>query len=243
MPSASTPEDPTQISEGGPRGWAAATGWTGGARGCAAPGCPVATNCRSGSAGVGDRMAAGAACARQIAHRAQLCAGWAGACCAGCPASSTWQIGTLPSGSAATANGASEIVASRRIWHQTASNDAANPIVGCSPEKAAVGFRSGARRTGGHSICHGPTPSLASCRGQAAARPFPSCPHSDSWPGDHPGIPTSSVEACRAPSARQVPRRMAGSSPAATTGQHRCASARLASVMPRSCRLVIAPPK
>jgi len=150
----------TQIREGGPRGWAAARSRTGGARGCASPGRTVATNCRSGSAGVGDRIATGAACARQIAHRAQLCAGWAGACGAGCPASSAWQIGALPSGSAATASGASEIVARRSTWHQTASSDAANPSVGCTLENAVV-LRCGSRRTAAHSICRGRFSSVA----------------------------------------------------------------------------------
>jgi hypothetical protein len=144
----------TQISEGGPRGWAAATRRTGGARGCAASSRTMMMDCRSGSVGVGVRMADGSACARQIAHRAQRCEGWTGVCCAGCVPSARWQIGTLSSGSAPTAIGASEIVASSRIWQQTASNDAANPIVGRSPPRDTVVCRSGIRHTGHRSIRH-----------------------------------------------------------------------------------------
>jgi hypothetical protein len=128
----------------------------------------VATNCRSGRAEFGDRMAIDAACARQTAHRAQLCTGWIGACCAGCPPSSAWQIGALPSGSAPTAIGASEIVASSRIWQQTAINDAANPSMGCSPAKVAAGVRSGAWRTGTRSIGQGGITSVAQGGWQAA---------------------------------------------------------------------------
>ena len=44
----------------------------------------VGDDCRSGSVGVGARMASGDACDRQITHRAQSCAGWPGFCRAGC---------------------------------------------------------------------------------------------------------------------------------------------------------------
>lgn len=111
-------------------------------------------------------MASGNACDTQHAHKAQLCAGWPG-CCAGCDPSSVWQIGEFPTGSAPRPSGASEIVARRRIWHQTASSDAVNPIAGFSPWKGMVAFRSSVRRTGARWICHSGTTSPAS-RGRQA---------------------------------------------------------------------------
>jgi hypothetical protein len=75
-----------------------------------------------------------------------------------------------PGPAAPMAGGASEIVARRRIWHQTASSDAAKPIVGFSLWKETA-FRSSTRRTGAHSICHRRTTNLAPCRRQATALP------------------------------------------------------------------------
>ena len=123
---------------------------------------------RSGSVGLGARMASGDACDRQITHRAQSCAGWPGFCCAGCVPSSAWQIGTSPAGPAPMSSGASEIVARRRIWHQTASSDAANPTVGFSLRRETA-FRFSTRRTDVHSICQIGTTSLAPRRRQATA--------------------------------------------------------------------------
>ena len=82
-------------------------------------------------------------------------------------------------------SGASEIVARRRTWHQTASSDAANPTAGFSLW-IETAFRLRARRTGVHSICQSGMTSVAACRRQAkprcrvAMRPRPpSCgPHS-----------------------------------------------------------------
>jgi hypothetical protein len=91
--------------------------------------------------------------------------GWSGFCCAGC-ASSSWQIGTSVTGPVPISSGVSEIVARRRIWHQTARSDAAKPTVGFSLWRE-IAFRFSARRTGGHSICQGGTTSAAAFRRQA----------------------------------------------------------------------------
>ena len=133
----------------------------------------MATDCRSGSVGTGDRIAIGAVCDRQTMHNAQSCEGWPGFGCAGCVPSSAlvWQIGTLPRGSGPMASGASEIVASRRTWHQTASNDAANPMVGFNPCRGTDAFRASTRRTGAHSACQSVTTRVAPCRRQACRRP------------------------------------------------------------------------
>ena len=159
----------TQLREGGPRGWAAATRRSGGARGYAASSRTIGADRRSGSVGLGDRMASGNACDTQHRHTAQLCAGWPGGGAGSVP-SSVWQISEPPTGSVPTSSGASEIVARRRIWHQTASSDAAKPIAGFSLWRETA-FRLRVRRTGVHSICQGGMTSVAACRGQAIALP------------------------------------------------------------------------
>ena len=79
---------------------------------------------------------------------AQSCDGWAGLCGAGGVLSSAWQIGILPVGSVPAANGASDIVASKRIWHHAASIDAANPSAVFGPRKGTVALCSINRHTG-----------------------------------------------------------------------------------------------
>jgi hypothetical protein len=122
---------------------------------------------RSGSVGVGGRMASGGACARQMTQRAQSCGGCPGVWGVGCDPSSVWQIGTLPMGSALIANCGSEIVARRRTWHQTASKEPANPIAGFSLGRGAAALRSSTRHTRAQSIRQGRTISLGAPLRQA----------------------------------------------------------------------------
>ena len=187
----------TQIREGGPRGWAAATKRTGGARGYAASSRTIGVDRRSGSVGLGDRRLGADACDRQITHRAQSCAGWSGFCCAGCAPSPAWQIGTSPAGPALMSSGASEIVARRRIWHQTASSDAANPTVGFSLWRETA-LRLTARRTGLHSNCQSGMTSVAACRRQAIALP--------SWRRpNHPNLHSVPRLRCTSPGSGSAP--------------------------------------
>ena len=88
----------TQIGEGGPRGCAAATNCSGGVPGCVTLSSAPATDCRSGSMGVGGRVPSGDALDTHTTQTTQLCAGWLGWCGAGCDPRSVWQIGGFPTG-------------------------------------------------------------------------------------------------------------------------------------------------
>ena len=94
-------------------------------------------------------------------------------------------------------SGDSEIVARRRIWHQAASSDAANPIAGFSLW-IETALRLRARRTGVHSICQSGMTSVAACRRQAIALP--------SWRRpNHPNLRSAPRLRCATPGSGSPP--------------------------------------
>ena len=127
----------------------------------------MATDCRSGSVGLGARMASGDACDRQITHRAQSCAGWSGFCCAGCVPSSAWQIGTSPTGQRRCP------AAPARSWRgegsgtrRQAATRQTRPPVSALEEESGYSAQSIAAQPA-HPTCQSGTNSLVACCQQA----------------------------------------------------------------------------